>query len=67
MGFWSNWFSGGSSDSSDAKFKTSQDGKDGSYKSERLTGTDKVHYHDISKTSTDGEHKEIYTPRSDHR
>ena len=64
MGKWSDWF-GGSDDGSEAKYKVTQDEKDGGFRSERLTSSDgdKTHYHDIAKTSTDGtEYKEIYMP-----
>ena len=66
---WTSWFFGGSSDSDGdgVKFKSGQDGKDGSFKSERLSGNDQVHYHDIAKTSTEGEYKEVYPSRSDYR
>ncbi|MFM7858389.1 MAG: hypothetical protein ACKO96_42335, partial [Flammeovirgaceae bacterium] len=61
MGKWSDWF-GGSDDSSEAKFKTSQDSKDGGHRSERISTSDggKHHYHDVVKTSTDGSQFKIF-------
>lgn len=58
---WTDWFFDSNGDG--AAFKGGQDGKDGSFRSERLSGSEdsNTHFHDIAKTSTDGQHKEIYT------
>ncbi|HZM02667.1 MAG TPA: hypothetical protein VFC44_06560 [Candidatus Saccharimonadales bacterium] len=45
-----------------SKYRTGGDGKDGSYKVERLTPTpDGSHAHEISKASTAGGSKSIHT------
>lgn len=45
-----------------SKYRSGTDGKDGSYKVERLTPTpDGSHSHEISKASTDGKSKTITT------
>jgi hypothetical protein len=55
-----DWFGG--SDGDKSAYRVSRDKKDGSFRHERLTQSDKKpggHFHDVAKTSTDGKHKEF--------